>query len=192
MRKLLLLIILFCLCIQVQAQKKNEVQIGVPAAYFFDDTPYMFHNLKRAGLFPTHVNYSRLFTDKNGLSFSYDNLWLFYGFPSVPGTTKLELRAYNKLSVEFYRQKRIGRFSIRGSLGLGYRFYGGELFWTNFVIESHSHNNPYNHIGVTTGVQAKLQLYRNLSAVAKLNYSRYFAEYTPNELHNVFALSYEF
>jgi len=92
MRISLLLITLLCLCIQTQAQKKNEIQIGVPAAYFFDDTPYMFHSFKHAEPFPTHVSYSRLLTDKNGLSFSFDNLWLVYGFPTAYEIPKIELR----------------------------------------------------------------------------------------------------
>jgi len=188
MRKLLTLIALLCLCIQTQAQKKNEIQIGIPAAYFFDDTPYRFNTLPIV----THANYTRILTDKHGLSFTYNNLWLPYGFPLVPDTPKLELRAYNKLSAEFYKQKRIGRFTIRGSAGLGYRFEGGELFTTSFFAESHSSYNSYNHIGTTAGIQTKFRLYRNLSAVAKLNYSRYFSKFSPNELFNIFGLGYEF
>ena len=192
MRISLLLITLLCLCFQAKAQKKNEIQIGATATYFFDDTPYLFHNFKRGTPFPTHINYTRSLTDKNGLSFSFDHLWLVYNPPSAFDSPKLFLRDYLKLSIEFYRQKRMGRFSISGKAGIGYRFRGGETFMSRSFWESHFSHNYYNHIGLTTGIQAKVQLYRNLSAVAKLNYSRYFAEHSPNELHNIFGLGYEF
>ncbi len=193
MRKLLALIILIYLCIQVQAQKKNEIQIGVTAAYFFDDTPYLFHDFKRGVPLPTHINYSRLLTDKSALSFSFNQLWLVYDAPITYDTPELYLRDYLKLSAEFHRQKRIGKFNIGASIGLGYRFLGGEAFISrSYFGGGYGFSKPYNHVCITAGIQTKFHLYRNLSAVAKINYSRYFSAYSPNELHNIFALSYEF
>jgi len=198
--RILLSVVFLCLCISAQAQKKNQIQIGIPAAYFFDDTPYRFYNLKRSWPIPTHISYARAITSKNSLRISFDDFWLVYDIAAQDNYRgEVLLRGYSKVSIEFQRRiKKIDRLTISGKAGLGYRF-GSESFHETYgytdegvIWETIILSNLYRDFSPIIGLQAEYRLFGQLSAVAQVNFLRYFSKYSPNELHNVFGLSYGF
>ena len=194
--RILLSIVFLCLCISTQAQKKNEIQIGLPSVYFFDDKPYSFNSFVIKVPLPTHISYTRLLSDSKGLSFSLNYFWLDYDISHK--IDEVWNREYVKISMEYYQEKKINRFSLRGRTGIGYRM-GSEIFLSSFgytdegvIWEIIGDRNPYNHLCLMVGLQTRYRLLNSLSIIAQINLSRYLSKHSPNELHNVFGLSYGF
>jgi len=200
--RILLSVVFLCLCISTQAQKKNEIRIGLPSIYYFDETPYMFHTViigKRRIPPPTYFGYSRLLTKTGGLSIDYKNMWLVYA-PFSPNNTPDEIirREFNDFSISWYKQFTSNRIKIIGKAGISYRD-GGEVVHLFSILlpdgtpwEEKTDVNKYNNFGGKLDIQTKFRVAWNLNIFAEVGLAGYFSKHSPYQLNNLIGLSYEF
>ena len=201
--KMKALILATTLCVGVHVHlnaqdKKNELRIGSPGAYFFDDSPFRWHKIN---FFPfiSHVSYRRLIGQNNMLSLQYSYHALYYVKPNeILEPNEIERRRFTSLDIIYLRKLGIGGdFSILPFSGIKYRFHGGELFHVTYFdhgywLEEHSDYRFYHEFGLSAGLSAKYRFWKNFNIGISADYTRYFAEASPYQLTTMVSIGYEF
>jgi hypothetical protein len=201
--KMKALILATTLCVGVHVHlnaqdKKNELQIGSPGAYFFDDSPFRWHMIN---FFPfiSHVSYRRLIGQNNVLSLQYCYYALYNREPyGTLEPNEIVNRRFTSLDIIYLYKLRLGNdLSLFPFSGIKYRFHGGELFHESYVIrgpwvEEHFGYRFYHEFGLSAGLSAKYRFWKNFNIGISADYTRYFAEASPYQLTTMVSIGYEF
>ncbi|HRQ30027.1 MAG TPA: hypothetical protein PLU49_08120 [Saprospiraceae bacterium] len=202
--RILIICIILCLSSFIQAQHyKNEIKVGVPlGVYFFDNTSITVHRLNTRGIpyipLPTFFSYTRHMNKNFAITANFMYYWLVYGDPGrlfFPG--EILLRGFYSSSVIIKNNLVMNpKFKIGVLLGGVFR-YGDELVhlatldhgtWREAIID----NRPYKDFGILIGTETKYNFTKRLNVGFNIDYTRYFAETSPNQLSTAIFLGYEF
>ncbi|MGE5357262.1 MAG: hypothetical protein ACM3PT_13605 [Deltaproteobacteria bacterium] len=200
--KYFLLIISIYISLGLNAQantKKNQVKLGVPGAYFFDDESYRFHSMKDIIYLPTYISYSRKINSFSSLSLNYNYLWLPYNHDSrLFEKNEIMRRSFAiicfQLNLNFKIKKKINPYF---SLGAVYRFYGGELFHLGYINHGHWReafvdSRGYNDFGISFTSGINYSFYKNFNVGTEIGFTRYFSKISPNMLSTTIFFGYNF
>lgn len=187
------------LSIYTQAQNaKNEVQIGVPGAYFFGESVFRLHNLKSIPI-PTSIVFSRKLNKSFGVKAGFDYYWLggdilekkiYYGFVLARHVSETHIGIFHEISIT-------DKIVFHSSIIFQYRG-GGEIFHVRYTTtggirwEAIADSRKYQDLGIGIAAQITIGVYRNYSIGGRIRYSRYIAEPSPNQLSSSFFVGYKF
>ncbi len=193
-----LILIILGVSISTQAQnKKNEFRIGIPGAYFFEESIYRIHNLKSVPI-PTYLSYSRKINNKISISANYYFYWLGGDQKDIIYNGLTLSRHFDVINTlvnyEFYR---IDKISISSFYGLSFRFSGGEVFHVRYINhgtwgEEILDYRAYNDFGLSIGTEVQYKIYKSFSLGAEIDFTRYFSDVSPNQLSTAVFIGYEF
>lgn len=187
------------LSIIIQAQDyKNEIKVGVPGGYFFDNAPYRQHRLSSVPI-PTYFSYDRILYKNYSISCRQTFFWLFYhNDEDTREKDEIIKRAFHESSIRFkYKILNLTNFKFILSSGISYRYEGGELFHVSYVDhgswrEQHVDYRVYNDFGFSIGTEFKYIFYKRFNLGIGIDYTRYLTEISPNQLSTAIFLGYEF
>lgn len=202
--RILIICIILCLSSFIQAQNyKNEIKVGVPlGVFFFDNTSITVHRLNTREIpyipLPTFFSYTRHLNKNFAITANLMYYWLVYGDHEglfFPG--EILLRGFYSSSV-IIKNNLVMNPKLKIGVLLGGVFrYGDELVhlatldhgtWREAIID----NRPYKDFGIIIGTETKYNFTKRLNVGFNIDYTRYFADISPNQLSTAIFLGYEF
>lgn len=192
-----LLLTLFFSVNLLLGQKKNELHIGFPGIYLFNESPYRIHDLIDIPV-PTHFKFKRYLLNRFSTSLEYNYIYV----AGEKGGEIYRGRVYVREIHEFtflFNWDIISDRKLILSLNVGPSFrYGGELFhikfnyFNNIPWEEILDWNDYEDWGLTGGVEFRYLFSKRFNVGLDLNYTQFDTKLLPQELRTAFFVGYMF
>ena len=190
-----------CISNKIHAQLKlNEIQFGHITSYYFDKSGTNSDGDHIAALL-SYIRYSRYFNDQSSISVKFLNPYFGYekwpefleiGEPAIRAMMSFRL-LYNKNIWNLNEKLRLD-----GSIGASYRFRD-EVRLSNYrynsegiPIEAHYDTINHNEFGVTIGADLKYIIISRIQLGVNLDFTRYFDDYSENEMYGTIYFGFMF
>lgn len=203
--RVLIVSVILCLSSFIQAQDyKNEIKVGLPLGiYFFDNTSITVHRLNTREIpyipLPTFFSYTRHMNKNFAITANLMYYWLVYGDHGgifFPGEILRRDFFSSSLIIKNYLLV-YPKIKIGALIGGVYRYYGGEMIHLRYInhgtwLEDFVEFRQYIDFGISIGTETKYKFSKRLNVGFNIDYTRYFAEISPNQLSTAIFLGYEF
>ena len=171
---------------------KNQIEIGYPGIYFFDNLPMRFNKTNFANWYSAdNFNYTdtRYFNkNKSGIQIGFYNFYVgdyMKLFKTEPPLTCIG-RAFTAIHLNYKHRVFNKKYAhIHLKAGGVYRYNGHEMY-TNaedvVVKDVLSNSNGFkSQFGINTGIEPQLRFFNRLTLGLDISYQYYFFKLSPKE-----------